>query len=74
MIPVSAKNGDGMNDLLESIQLVSELMELKTNHSGPAAGIVLESGVRKGEGAVATLLIQKGTLKSGDYILIKNHG
>lgn len=70
MIPVSAKNGDGMNDLLESIQLVSELMELKTNHSGPAAGIVLESGVRKGEGAVATLLIQKGTLKSGDYILV----
>ena len=56
MIPVSAKNGDGMNDLLESIQLVSELMELKTNHSGPAAGIVLESGVRKGEGAVHLLL------------------
>jgi translation initiation factor IF-2 len=70
MIPVSAKNGDGMNDLLESIQLVSELMELKTNHSGPAAGIVLESGVRKGEGAVATLLVQKGTLNSGDYILV----
>jgi translation initiation factor IF-2 len=70
MIPVSAKNGDGMNDLLESIQLVSELMELKTNHTGPAAGIVLESGVRKGEGAVATLLVQKGTLNSGDYILV----
>ena len=70
MIPVSAKNGDGMNDLLESIQLVSELMELKTNHTGPAAGIVLESGVRKGEGAVATLLGQTGTLNSGDYILV----
>lgn len=70
MIPVSAKTGDGMEDLLESIQLVSELMELKTNHSGPAAGIVLESGVRKGEGAVATLLVQKGTLKSGDLVLV----
>ena len=70
MIPVSAKNGDGMNDLLDSIQLVSELMELKTNHTGPAAGIVLESGVRKGEGSVATLLVQKGTLHSGDYILV----
>ena len=70
MIPVSAKNGDGMNDLLDSIQLVSELMELKTNHTGPAAGIVLESGVRKGEGSVATLLVQKGTLQSGDYILV----
>ena len=70
MIPVSAKTGDGMDDLLESIQLVSELMELKTNHSGPAAGIVLESGVRKGEGAVATLLVQKGTLKPGDLILV----
>ena len=70
MIPVSAKNGDGMNDLLESVQLVSELMELKTNHTGPAAGIVLESGVRKGEGSVATLIVQKGTLHSGDYILV----
>ena len=70
MIPVSAKNGDGMNDLLDSVQLVSELMELKTNHTGPAAGIVLESGVRKGEGSVATLLVQKGTLQSGDYILV----
>ncbi|MDA9636233.1 translation initiation factor IF-2 [SAR86 cluster bacterium] len=70
MIPISAKTGDGMEDLLESIQLVSELMELKTNHTGPATGIVLESGVRRGEGAVATLLVQRGTLKSGDLVLV----
>ena len=70
VIPVSAKTGEGINDLLENITLLSEMLELKTNHDGPASGIVLESGVKKGEGAVATLLIQRGTLNSGDLILI----
>ena len=47
MIPVSAMTGDGIEDLLDSILLVAEVLELKTNHSGPAAGLVLESGVKK---------------------------
>jgi len=70
MIPVSASSGEGISDLLDSIILVSEVLELKTNYEGPAAGIVLESGVKKGEGAVATLLVKKGTLKIGDLILV----
>ncbi len=70
VIPVSAKTGEGINDLIENITLLSEMLELKTNHDGPASGIVLESGVKKGEGAVATLLVQRGSLNSGDLILI----
>ncbi len=70
MIPVSAMTGDGIKDLLDSILLVAEVLELKTNHSGPAAGLVLESGVKKGEGAVATLLVKKGKLETGDLILV----
>ena len=55
MIPVSANTGEGISDLLDSIILVSEVLELKTNHEGPAAGIVLESGVKKGD-----LVVVKG--------------
>ena len=70
VVPVSAKTGEGIDDLIENITLLSEMLELKTNHDGPASGVVLESGVKKGEGAVATLLVQRGTLNSGDYVLI----
>ena len=70
VVPVSAKTGEGIDDLIENITLLSEMLELKTNHDGPASGVVLESGVKKGEGAVATLLVQRGTLNSGDFILI----
>ena len=70
VVPVSAKTGDGIDDLIENISLLSEMLELKTNHDGPASGVVLESGVKKGEGAVATLLVQRGTLNSGDFVLI----
>ena len=70
VVPVSAKTGEGIDDLIENISLLSEMLELKTNHDGPASGVVLESGVKKGEGAVATLLVQRGTLNSGDFILI----
>ena len=70
VVPVSAKTGEGIDDLIENITLLSEMLELKTNHAGPASGVVLESGVKKGEGAVATLLIQRGTLNSGDFVLI----
>ena len=70
VVPVSAKTGEGIDDLIENITLLSEMLELKTNHDGPASGVVLESGVKKGEGAVATLLVQRGTLNSGDFVLI----
>ena len=70
VVPVSAKTGEGIDDLIENITLLSEMLELKTNHDGPASGVVLESGVKKGEGAVATLLVQRGTLSSGDFVLI----
>ena len=70
VVPVSAKTGEGIDELIENIILLSEMLELKTNHDGPASGLVLESGVKKGEGAVATLLVQRGTLNSGDFILI----
>ena len=70
VVPVSAKTGEGIDDLIENITLLSEMLELKTNHDGPASGLVLESGVKKGEGAVATLLVQRGTLNSGDFVLI----
>jgi translation initiation factor IF-2 len=70
VVPVSAKSGEGIDDLIENITLLSEMLELKTNHDGPASGVVLESGVKKGEGAVATLLVQRGTLNSGDFVLI----
>ena len=70
MVPVSAKTGEGIDELIENITLLSEMLELKTNHDGPASGVVLESGVKKGEGAVATLLVQRGTLNSGDFVLI----
>ena len=70
VVPVSANTGEGIDDLIDNITLLSEMLELKTNHDGPASGVVLESGVKKGEGAVATLLVQRGTLNSGDFILI----
>ena len=70
VVPVSAKTGEGIDELIENITLLSEMLELKTNHDGPASGVVLESGVKKGEGAVATLLVQRGTLNSGDFVLI----
>ena len=70
VVPVSAKTGEGIDELIENITLLSEMLESKTNHDGPASGVVLESGVKKGEGAVATLLVQRGTLNSGDFVLI----
>jgi len=69
MIPVSAQTGEGINKLLEAVALESELLELKAHHSGPAQGVILESELDKFKGAVATLLIQNGTLKVGDMIV-----
>ena len=68
-VPVSAKTHDGIEDLLQNILLVAEMMELKANPDRKAHGIVIEARLDKGRGPVASLLVQNGTLKSGDIIV-----
>ncbi|NNE06777.1 MAG: translation initiation factor IF-2, partial [Xanthomonadales bacterium] len=68
-VPVSAKTGDGIDDLLEGILLQAELLELTAIADRRARGMVIESSLDKGRGPVATLLIQEGTLKHGDMVL-----
>ena len=67
-VPVSAKTGEGIEDLLEMILLTSEVLELKANPKRRARGLVIEAQLDKGKGPVATILIQKGTLHVGDFI------
>jgi len=69
-IEISALKGDGIDRLLEAISLEAEVLELKSYHQGPAHGIVLDSSIEKGKGAVATVLIQEGTLEIGDMMLV----
>ncbi|MFA9466766.1 MAG: translation initiation factor IF-2, partial [Velocimicrobium sp.] len=69
-VPVSAKTGDGIDQLLEMIILTSEVLELKANPERLARGIVIEAQLDKGRGPVATILVQKGTLHVGDSIVI----
>ncbi|MBU7592158.1 translation initiation factor IF-2 [Metabacillus halosaccharovorans] len=71
-VPVSALTGDGINDLLEMILLVTEVEELKANPNRRATGTVIEAQLDKGRGSVATLLVQNGTLKVGDPIVVGN--
>ena len=66
--PVSAKSGEGIEQLLEMILLTSEILELKANPDRRARGIVIEAELDKGRGPVATILVQKGTLHVGDFI------
>ena len=68
-VPVSAKTRMGIDTLLENILLVAEMQELKSNPNRAAKGIVIEARLDKGRGPVATLLVQKGTLNSGDIIV-----
>ncbi len=68
-VPVSAKMGTGIDTLLEAILLQAEVLELKAPREGLAFGIVVESTIEKGRGAVATVLVKRGTLKVGDPIL-----
>ncbi|MBO5574763.1 MAG: translation initiation factor IF-2 [Ruminococcus sp.] len=68
-VPVSAKTGMGIDDLLENILLVAEVKELKANPDKLAKGTVIEARLDKGKGPVATLLVQNGTLKSGDILI-----
>lgn len=69
MIPVSAHTGEGIDELLEMILMVAELEELKANPNRPAVGIVIEAQLDKGRGPVATVLINKGTLNKGDFVV-----
>lgn len=72
---ISAKTGLGVNELLEKVLLEAELLELKANPDRLAQGTVVEAQLDKGRGYVATILVQNGTLRIGDYVLAgKNHG
>ena len=69
MVPISAKTGQNVEELLENILLVSEILELKANPEKPAIGTVIESKLDPKRGPVATVLVQNGTLKRGDYFV-----
>jgi translation initiation factor IF-2 len=68
-VPVSAKTGMGVDQLLEQVLLQAEVLELKAQREAPAKGLVIEAQLDKGRGPVATVLVQSGTLKRGDVVL-----
>ena len=68
-VPVSAKTGEGIDELLENVLLVAEVAELKANPNRLAKGTVIEARLDKGRGPIATLLVQNGTLRTGDIII-----
>ena len=69
-VPVSAKSGEGLDSLLEMVIITSEMEELKADPERKAKGTVIEAKLDKGRGAVATLLVQNGTLRTGDSLLV----
>ena len=71
-VEVSAKTGDGVDDLLEAIQLVAEVAELKADPNRPGVGVVVEARRDKSRGTLATVLVQTGSLHVGDYIVVGN--
>ncbi|HEY2623265.1 MAG TPA: translation initiation factor IF-2 [Dyella sp.] len=68
-VPVSAKTGMGIEALLDAISVQAEVMELTAVEDGPASGVVIESSLDRGRGPVATVLVQQGTLKRGDFVV-----
>ncbi|MBN2782726.1 MAG: translation initiation factor IF-2, partial [Campylobacterales bacterium] len=68
-VPLSAKSGMGIDDLLENILITAEVLELKANEKVKAKAAVVESSLEKGRGPVATVIVQNGTLKVGDYVV-----
>ncbi|TNC80575.1 MAG: translation initiation factor IF-2 [Oleiphilus sp.] len=72
-IPVSAHTGEGIDALLDAVLLQSEILELKAVKDVPAKGVVVESSLDKGRGAVATVLVQNGTLRQGDMVIAGMH-
>lgn len=69
-VPVSALKNQGIDDLLENILLITEVSDLKANPNRPAQGVVIEGQLDKRRGVIATLLVQNGTLKAGDFIVV----
>ncbi|MDG6349064.1 translation initiation factor IF-2, partial [Luteimonas sp. 8-5] len=69
MVELSAKTGQGVDNLLDAISLQAEVLELKAVHEGRASGVVIESSLDKGRGPVATVLVQQGTLSKGDFLV-----
>src|SRR5699024_10139798 len=72
VVPIAAKQGEGIDDLLEMILLVAEMEELKADPKKDAFGTVIDAQLDKGRGAVASLLVQEGTLLIGDSIVVGN--
>jgi translation initiation factor IF-2 len=70
IVPVSARTGDGIDDLLTTIALMADIAELRANPNATASGLVVEAKLDKSRGPVATVLVQKGTLKVGDVVVI----
>ncbi len=70
MVPVSARNGEGIESLLDTVLLEADIKELRANKQRRASGVVIESQLSKGRGAVATVLVQNGTLRVGDIIVV----
>jgi translation initiation factor IF-2 len=70
LVPVSARTGEGIDDLLDTILIVADVQELKANPNRPAIGTVVEAEMDKGRGAIATVLVQTGTLKIGDIVVV----
>lgn len=70
MVPVSALKGEGVDDLLEAVALQAEMGDLRADPKGKAEGVVIEAKIEQGRGPVATILVQKGSLKKGDSIVV----
>jgi translation initiation factor IF-2 len=68
-VPVSARTGEGINDLLENLLLLADVMELKANPDRPAVGLVIEAQMDRARGPVATVLVQAGTLRPGEVVI-----
>ncbi|MGH7156862.1 MAG: translation initiation factor IF-2 [Candidatus Saccharimonadales bacterium] len=70
VVPVSAKEKTGLNELLDIVLLVSDLEEHKADKNGPASGLVIEAHMEQGRGPVAVALVEQGTLRSGDFVVL----
>jgi len=73
MVPISAKTGDGIPELLEMLALVSEMLELKANASEKAKAVIIESNLSKQKGAIASILVKTGTLRIGDFFVVDTY-
>jgi len=75
VVPVSAKTGEGVEDLLEYISLTAELEDLRADPKGPFSGVIIESRVDRQAGVLATVMVQEGTLQVGDFLVVgENYG